>query len=80
MDSQLFTSIVSILTAVVGVAFLATLVSKNSNTAGVISAGSSGFSQILGTALSPVTGTSGGGLLGSINNSSINLSGNGFTL
>ena len=77
MDNQLFTSVVSILTAVVGVAFLATLVSKNANTAGIISAGSSGFSGILGTALSPVTG-SGGALL---NNNSLNISGNsGFTL
>lgn len=76
MESQLFTSIVSILTAVVGVAFLATLVSKNSNTQGLITAGSSGFSQILGTALSPVTG--GGGL--GLSNNSLNVSGNGFTL
>lgn len=76
MEHQLFTSIVSILTAVVGVAFLATLVSKNSNTSGVISASSSGFSQILGTALSPVTGSNLG-----FNNNSLNLSGNsGFTL
>lgn len=54
---QLTQSIVSILTAVVGVALLATIVSKKSNTAGVLTAGASGFSQILGTALSPVTGS-----------------------
>lgn len=56
MDSQLTTAIVSILTAVVGVALLATIVSKNSNTTGVLNAGFSGFNSILGTALSPVTG------------------------
>lgn len=56
MDSQLFTSIVSILTAIVGVAIIATLVSRNSDTANVITAGGSAFSGILGTALSPVTG------------------------
>lgn len=69
MNDQLFTSLVSIVTAVVGVAILATIVSKNANTAGVITAASSGFSGILGTALSPVTGT--GGF--SANNNAINL-------
>lgn len=59
MDNQMITAVVSILTAVVGVAILATIVSKNSNTAGVISAGGSAFSGILGTALSPVTGNGG---------------------
>lgn len=60
MDNHLTTAIVSILTAVVGVAILATIVSKNSNTSGVISASGSAFSNILGTALSPVTGGNGG--------------------
>ena len=44
---------------IIGVAVLALVVSKNSNTTGVISATSSGYSQALSTALSPVTGTSG---------------------
>jgi hypothetical protein len=70
MDNQLFTSIVSILTAVVGVAILATIVSKNSNTAGVLTAGGSAFSNILGTALSPVTGNQG---LFSANNNTLQL-------
>lgn len=48
--------IVTVLTAIIGVAILATLVSNRANTAGVIKAGSSGFSDMLGTALSPVTG------------------------
>ena len=42
--------------AIVGVATLAVIVSKNSNTSGVLSAGGSAFSSALGTALSPITG------------------------
>ena len=41
----------SVLMAVVGVAILAVLVSKNNNTQGVISSASSGFASILGTAM-----------------------------
>lgn len=51
--------IVTVVTAIIGVAILAVLVSRNSNTAGVIKAGSQGFSGMLGTALSPVTGGTG---------------------
>lgn len=58
MSDSLMGSIVTILTAIIGVAILAVIVSKNSNTTGVISAGAQGFSQDLGTALSPVTGSS----------------------
>lgn len=49
-------SIVSIVTAIVGVAFLAVLVSRNSNTAGVIKSGGDALSQFLNVAVSPVTG------------------------
>ena len=62
MSNELITSVVTILTAIIGVAIIATLVSKNANTVGVIGAGAQGFSQALGTALSPVTGS---GSLGS---------------
>lgn len=55
-SNELITSVVTVLLAIVGVALIATLVSKNANTTAVISAGASGFSQSLGTALSPVTG------------------------
>ena len=58
MSDQLITSVVTVLTAIIGVALIAVLVSKNANTVGVIGAGASGFSQALGTALSPVTGSS----------------------
>lgn len=54
--SDMWASIVAIGTAIVGVAILAVLVSRRSNTAGVISAGGNAFSQMLGTAISPVTG------------------------
>lgn len=47
-------AIVGILTAVIGVAIIATLVSKKSNTAGVLTAGGNAFSGILGAALSPI--------------------------
>ena len=60
MGDQLITSVTSVLMAIVGVAIIAVLVSKNANTTGVIQAGSQGFSGALGTALSPVTGSSGG--------------------
>lgn len=50
-------AIVTIATAIVGVAILAVIVSRNSNTAGVIQAGASGFSNSLGVAISPITGS-----------------------
>lgn len=49
-------ALVTIATAITGVAILALLVSKNSNTANVIQAGASGFSNALDVAISPVTG------------------------
>jgi membrane DNA delivery protein len=61
MSEQLITSVVTVATAIIGVAIIAVLVSKNANTTGVIQAASSGFSQSLGTALSPVTGGGGFG-------------------
>lgn len=47
-------AMVTILTAVIGVAIVATLVSKKSNTAGVLNAGGNAFSNILNSALSPI--------------------------
>lgn len=58
--NQFAASITTVLLAIVGVAVIAVLVSKNANTSGVINAGGSAFSQGLGTAISPITG--GGGL------------------
>lgn len=51
--------IATILTAIIGVAILAVLVSKNANTSGVIAAGGKAFAQDLGVAISPVTGGAG---------------------
>ena len=57
MDMQ---PIVTIAVAIVGVAILATLVSKKANTAGVIQAAGTAFSGALNAATSPVTGASTG--------------------
>ena len=51
--------VATILTAVIGVAILAVILSKRSNTTGVIDSGAKGFSSILSTALSPITGGAG---------------------
>lgn len=59
MTDSLISSVTSVLLAIVGVAIIAVLVSKNANTSGVITSGGSAFSQSLGTALSPVTGATG---------------------
>lgn len=47
-------ALVTILTAVIGVAIIATLVSNRANTAGVLTAGGNAFSSILNSALSPI--------------------------
>jgi hypothetical protein len=56
MSEQLVTSVVTVVMAIIGVAIIAVLVSKNANTANVIKAGSAGFSNDLAAALSPVSG------------------------
>lgn len=58
MSDSLITSVTTVLLAIVGVAIIAVLVSKNANTVGVIGAGSQGFAQDLGAALAPITGGS----------------------
>lgn len=60
MKDELLTSLVTVATAIVGVAILAVLVSKNANTPQVISSAGSAFGNALGVALSPVTGGGGG--------------------
>lgn len=66
MGNELISSVVTVLLAIVGVAIIATLVSNNANTTGVLSAGGSAFNQSLGAALSPVTGGSLTGLSASL--------------
>jgi hypothetical protein len=58
MNDQLVSSVVTVLLAIVGVALVATLVSNNANTAGVLTSGGNAFSTSLGAALSPVSGGS----------------------
>lgn len=50
-------TVVTIATAIVGVAILALILSRRSNTANVIQAAGSAFSNALGVATSPVTGS-----------------------
>jgi hypothetical protein len=59
MDRDLFNGLTTVTLAIVGVAVLAVLVSKNANTSGVLNAYGSSFSQLLGTAEAPVTAQSG---------------------
>lgn len=60
MENQLVTSVVTVATAIVGLAIIAVLVSKNAQTGSVIQAATGGFGQDLQAAEAPVTG--GGGL------------------
>lgn len=53
-------SLTAIVLAIIGVATLAVIVSKNANTTGVIGAASSAFTAGLGVALSPITSSSSG--------------------
>lgn len=56
MEGQhIIASIVGILTAIIGVAIIAVLVSKNAATGKVITSGGNAFANILKTAISPVT-------------------------
>jgi PRD1 phage membrane DNA delivery len=55
--NELTMSLTSIALAIVGVATLAVLVSRNSNTSGVVQATGAAFSGALSTAISPITGS-----------------------
>lgn len=59
MGDQLVSSVVTVATAIIGLAIIATLVSKNANTAPIISASGNSFAQALAAAEAPVTGSSG---------------------
>lgn len=65
---QITSSIVTIAVALIGVATLAVLVSKNANTSGVITSAGNAFSGSLLAAVSPVSGNAsiGGGFSGSL--------------
>lgn len=53
MSDSLINSVFTVIAAIIGVAIIAVLVSKNSATSNVISAGGSAFSSILGAAVNP---------------------------
>lgn len=61
MTDQLISSVVTIGTAIIGVAILAVLVSRQAQTPAVIQAATAGFAQDLSAAVSPVTGGGGFG-------------------
>jgi hypothetical protein len=56
MGDHLITSLVTVATAIVGVAIIAVLVSNKAQTGSVIGAAGSAFAQDLAAAVSPVTG------------------------
>ena len=56
--NSLVEAVVTIATAIVGLAILAVLVSQKANTTGVIQAAGSAFVNALGVAEAPVTGAS----------------------
>jgi membrane DNA delivery protein len=60
MGDQLFSSVVTVMVAIVGLAIIATLVSKNADTANIIGVGARGFSGALTAAEGPVLGGFGG--------------------
>ena len=65
MGEKAITGTVAVITAIIGVAIIAVLVSKQANTANVLTSGGTAFANILKTAVSPVTGGSvTGGLFG----------------
>ena len=68
MVDNFFSGIVTVLLAIIGVAILAVLVSRNAQTANVLTAGGSAFSNILSAAEGPVTGNSLGSAAGTVMN------------
>lgn len=58
MGDHLITSIVTVLTAIVGVAIIAVLVSQKANTANVITSAGQAFANDVTAAVAPVSGAS----------------------
>jgi hypothetical protein len=57
-------SIITVLTAIIGVAIIAVLVSKQADTSNVVKSAGAAFSQVLGAAVNPVSNASGLSSLG----------------
>lgn len=72
MSENLVTALVSVLVALIGLAALSVVLSKNATTSQVINAGSTGFSSLLRAATSPVAGGGLGGM------SPLSIPGNGY--
>ena len=62
MTDHIISSAVAVITAIIGVAIIAVLVSRQANTSGVITSAGSALAQDLEAAVSPVTGGGGNGL------------------
>jgi len=58
MGREMFEPVITIATAIVGLAIIAVLVSQKSNTSGVFAAAGGAFSNAVSAAVSPVTGNS----------------------
>lgn len=56
--SEIWSGVITIAVAIIGVATLSVIVSKQSNTANVLQAAGQSFSGALATAVSPITGQS----------------------
>jgi len=56
--SSFWEGVSTIVLAIVGLAMVAIIISRRSNTAGVLQAGFSGVANNIGVAISPVTGSS----------------------
>lgn len=56
--NEIMQDITSVAMAIVGVAILAVIVSKQNDTSGVIKAASGGFASVLGVAMGPAAGQS----------------------
>ena len=56
MSDQLISSLVTVATAIIGVAIIAVLVSRNAQTSNVITSAGAAFANDLSAAVAPVTG------------------------
>lgn len=57
MTDHLIASVVTVATAIIGVAIIAVLVSQRANTSGVITSAGQAFANDLSAAVAPVTGS-----------------------
>lgn len=68
--SDIGSAVAGVATAIIGLAIIAVLVSQNAQTSSVIQSAASGFGNVIGAAVGPVTG--GGGMSG-IGSGGVNL-------